>query len=327
MTIALQIRPGKTRLAGILACAAALVASLAHADGGATLRLVVGYPPGGSADVAARVIAPRLGTVLGQTVIVENRPGAGGQIAAQHVKGAPADGSVLLLSNTHTMITVPLTVRKPGFSATTDFKPVGTIATFELALAVFPGTQVGSVQDLKRWFAEHPLQRAIGVPAPASAPEFAAARIAKLLRADAVPVPYRGAAPLVQDLIGGQVSVAVSGVSDLILYHRAGKLRIISMSAASPLLPGVPSFSQAGIDGLELTDFLGLYAPAGVPSDRVTRLNAAVNSVLAMPEVQQTLNEQALVPAPGSPDEHSRRLSKAGTALGALVKDSGATAQ
>lgn len=99
------------------------------------------------------------------------------------------------------------------------------------------------------------------------------------------------------------------------------------MSAASPLLPGVLSFSQAGIDGLELTDFLGLYAPAGVPSDRVTRLNAAVNSVLAMPEVQQTLNEQALVPAHGSPDEHSRRLSKVGTALGALVKDSGATAQ
>ncbi|MDF3831634.1 tripartite tricarboxylate transporter substrate-binding protein [Cupriavidus basilensis] len=309
-------------LCGALWALSAPCAALAQ-DARGPVRLLVGYPPGGPADTAARIVAEKLTQALGRTVLVDNRPGAGGQIAAQALKVAPADGSVLLLSNTHTVATIPLTVRNAGFSPATDFRPVGTIATFELALAVHPKTGATNLAGLGAWFARHPGETGIGVPAAGSAPEFVAGKISKALKADTVPVPYRGAAPLVQDLLGAQVAAGISGVSDFLPYHQNGKLRIIAVSNPTPLLPGVPSFAQAGIAGLALTDFLGLYAPAATPDAIVVRYNATLNRVLAMPEIGEKLREHVMLPAPGTPAEQAQRLAQVSTALAGVVRESG----
>ena len=287
------------------------------------VRLLVGYPPGGPADTAARIVADKLSVQLGQPVVVDNRPGAGGQLAALALKAAPADGSVLFMSNIHTLATLPLTVKAPGFSPMGDFRAVGSVATFELALAVHPRTGARTLAELGRWFATHPREANIGVPAPASAPEFLEAEVSRAFHAEAMPIAYKGAAPLVQDLLGGQVAAAVSGVSDFLPYQQSGKLLMVAVTRATPLLPGVPSFADAGLPGLELTDFLGLYAPAALAEAAVARYNTALNRVLAQPDVVERLQAQVMTAMPGTPVEQAERLHRASRLMAALVQASG----
>lgn len=319
----------RRRVLGTLAAAAAALAvpqGVLRAQPGdyrGPVRLLVGYPPGGPADTAARIVADRLTAQLGQPVVVDNRPGAGGQLAAQALKAAPADGSVLFMSNIHTLATLPLTVKAPGFSPMSDFRAVGAVATFELALAVHPKTGARTLAELGQWFTAHPAQANIGVPASASAPEFLGAQVSKAFHADAVPIAYKGAAPLVQDLLGGQVAAAVSGVSDFLPYHQSGRLRMVAATRATPLLPGVPSFADAGFPGLELTDFLGLYAPAALADATVARYNAALNRVLTQPEVVERLQAQVMTAVPGTPAEQAERLRQASRLMAALVQATG----
>lgn len=287
------------------------------------IRMLVGYPPGGPADLAARIIATELGILLGAPVIVENRPGAGGQIAARELKTAPADGSVLFLTNTHTVGMLPLTLRQPGFDPATDFQPLGAIASFELALAVHPKTDARDLAALGQWFTRHAADASIGVPAPASAPEFIAAALSKTLDSDTVPVAYKGAAPLVQDLLGGQIAAGVSGISDFLQHHKTGRLRILAVTGATALLPDVPAFSRAGVAGIDLSDFQGLYAPAALPAPVAQRINVALNQVLARPDVQNKLQAQAMAPLGGPAQAHAQRLSQVRAGLARLVKDSG----
>ena len=305
---------------------AALWAALgAQAQGySGPVRMLVGYPPGGPADTAARIVAEKLAVELGQPVVVDNKPGAGGQIAAQALKAAPADGSVVFISNTHTVAMVPLTMKAAGFAPATDFRMIGTVATFELALAVHPKTGAGNLQELGAWLGAHRGEAGIGVPAPASAPEFVAGKISRVLKADTVPLAYRGAAPMVGDLLGGQIAAGVSGISDFLQYQQSGKLRILAVSRATPLLPGVPSFAQAGVAGLDnTTDFLGLYAPAALPDAIVARYNIALNRVLAQPEVVARLRGYVMTVAPGTPAEQAQRLAQVSKALAVLVQESG----
>ncbi|WP_038115006.1 tripartite tricarboxylate transporter substrate-binding protein [Variovorax atrisoli] len=295
----------------------------AQAQGGGPIRLLVGYTAGGPADTAARIVAERLGTELGQPVVVDNRPGAGGQIAAQALKAAPADGSVLFLSNTHTVVTVPLTVKNPGFATAKDFRIVGGVATFELALAVSPKTNAHNLKELGAWFAAHQSESTIGVPAPASAPELVAAKVSRALKADTVAASYRGAPPMVQDLLAGQLAAGVSSISDFQQYHQAGTLRILAVTRSTPLLPGVPSFAEAGLGGLDnTTDLLGIYAPAATPDAIVARYNTALNRVLSKPDVQARFKSYVMTPAPMTPAEQMQRLAQASVVLSALMSES-----
>lgn len=291
------------------------------------IRLLVGYPPGGPADIVARIMAERLSTVMGRAVVVDNRPGAGGQIAAQALKAAPADGSTLFLSNTHTIVTVPLTVASPGFSPSTDFRPIGTVANFELALAVHKRTGVKNLSELKAWLGTHTEEANIGVPAPMSAPEFIAGKLARAFRTKTVPVPYRGAAPMVQDLLAGQVAAAVSGVSDFLPYLDSGSLRILAVTRETPILAGVPSFEQAGYKGLDATDVLAMYAPIGMTETVVSQFNTAIRQVLSMPDVAAKLRGYAMTAAPSTPAEHTQRLSEVSRTLTNLMKDGSYTTQ
>jgi tripartite-type tricarboxylate transporter receptor subunit TctC len=306
----------------LVVCALGIVCG-AHAqaqDYRGAIRVLVGYPPGGPADTVARIVADKLPAQLGQPVFVENRPGAGGLIAAQQLKSAPADGSTLFLSNTHTVAMIPLINKAAGISPSKDFRTVGSVASFELALAAHPSTGAANFEQLGRWFVKNPSRVSIGVPAAGSVPELLAVLVARRFQTTGLPVAYKGATPMVQDLLGGQVSSGISAVSDFLQYQQTGRLRIVAVTQATPLLPGVPTFKDAGLQGVDFADLLGLYAPSATPTLVVARYNAALQRVLADPEVQEKLRALAMAPLPGTPAEHANRLARISNSMAAAVR-------
>lgn len=263
----------------------------AWAQADKTARILVGFPPGGGTDAIARLLAEHLRQELGHAVLVENRPGAGGQLAAQALKAAQPDGLTVMLSHDHTVSVIPLTVRQPGYNPARDFVPVGGIGTFVNALAL-PGTSRSSsakayLEDVRRKGGTS----SVGVPAPASIPVFAVQALAKANRLDLVPVPYRGSAPMMTDLIGGQIPAAIASIPDFIEAHLAGRVKVVAVMGRQrdPLLPDVPTFQELGISGFEELAFYGLFAPAGTPSALVSNWTQAVFRVLGRPDVRQRL--------------------------------------
>ncbi|MES2611507.1 MAG: tripartite tricarboxylate transporter substrate-binding protein [Pseudomonadota bacterium] len=284
------------------------------------ITLVVGYPAGGSADIGARILAEKLPPILGQPVIVENRAGAGGQIAARYVKAAPTNGSVLFFTNGHTVVTVPQILKAPGFDTRADLRPVSPFAGFELVLAVHPQTQAQTMKELLAYFTRTPGARNVAVPAPGSAPEFVVTRLAQLARADIQAVAYKGSAPAVQDVVGGQVPAAVLPVGDVLQYLKTGRLVAVAVTHATPLLPGVPAFADLGYAELGASDFLAVYAPAGLGDASVERINAAIQRVVAMPDVTERMLSYAMEPQKGSAAELGKRYEAARTTVQQLVK-------
>lgn len=287
------------------------------------VKVLVGYPPGGPADVIARLVADKLATELGQAVVVENRAGAGGLLAAQQLKVSPADGSVLFLSNMHTVAMLPLINKSAGFATEKDFRTVGSVASFELALAVHPSTEATTVAQLGAWFAANRGRANIGVPAPGSVPELMAVTLGRKFNTQAVPIAYKGAAPLVQDLLSGQIAAGVSGVAEFLQHHQAGKLRILSLTRPTPLLPGVPSFTDAGLPGLELTEVLGLYAPSAMASQVANRYNSALQRVLALPDVRERIRILTMTALPRSPSEHGELVARIQKNMADVVSTTG----
>ena len=287
-------------LPAVLSC----VGALAHAqDYKGPITLVVGYPPGGQADIGARILAERLPALLGQTVIVDNRAGAGGQIAARFVRDAGRNGTVLFFTNGHTVVTVPRILKSPGFNTQTDLRAIAPFASYEVALVAHPKTEARSVKDLVSYFQTHPAERNMAVPAPGSAPEFIVGRFSQLTNSGVQPVAYKGSAPAVQDLLGGQVAAAVLPIADVLQHVVAGKLRALAVSHATSLLPGVASFADAGLAELAASDFLGVYGPAALPDAQALRYSKAIRSIVSTPEVANRIRDMGAQPAPGTPQD------------------------
>lgn len=259
-----------------------------------TVRLLVGFPPGGGSDAIARLLAEKLQTPLGQSVVVENKAGAGGQIAAQTLKAAPADGSTFFLSHDHTISILPLIIKKPGFEPATDFVAVAGIANFANGLAVSSALPVHSLEEYMAWIRDHKAGiDTIGVPAPASVPEFLVTLIAKKYNYDVKAAPYRGSAPMIADMLGNQIAAGIASVPDFFEYHKAGKLRIISVigSQRQAALPDVATFQESGVVGFEDLPYFGIFAHKDTPQVEVDRFSAAIAQVLALPEVHQHLTK------------------------------------
>jgi tripartite-type tricarboxylate transporter receptor subunit TctC len=258
---------------------------------GRPIRLVVGYPAGGTADALARIYAEELGKRLGGPVVVDNRPGAGGQLAAEQFRSAPSDGSTLLLANSHMMTTLPLTSRSVKYDPMKDFAPVARMATFELALAVSAGLPAKTFEEYLALAKAQPEQRNFGIPAAGSGPHFAGYLVGKKRGIDLQPVPYKGGAPLLADLIGGHIPAAVDALGGLLEPHRAGKLRILAVTGPQRAagLPDVPTFSQLGFAELTSSNWVGLFAPLGLPPAQVQQIEKAVAEVAALPAVAAKL--------------------------------------
>jgi tripartite-type tricarboxylate transporter receptor subunit TctC len=274
-------------LAGLFTFAA----GLAQAQSAQPIRILVGFPPGGGTDAIARILADKLKDELGAPVIVDNRAGAGGQIAAQALKAAAPDGHTFFLSHDHTISILPLVTKNPGFDPAVDFIPVAGFATFANALALSSGTPGKSLPDYVAWVRQHGGKDTIGVPAPASIPEFLVGMLASKYKLDLQAAAYRGSAPMMGDMLGNQIKAGVASIPDFIENHKAGKLRVVAVigDKRQAILPDVPTFAELGVPGLEELPYYGIFAPAGTPHAVLDRFNQAMLKVIAMPDVREKL--------------------------------------
>ncbi len=300
-----------------------LLAQGAWAQSG-PIRILVGFPPGGSADVTARSIADKMKDTLGTGVIVENRPGAGGRIAAQAVKDAAPDGSTLMLAPFAVMVVQPIVFRSIKYDTTADFTPIGNSVTFSLALAAGPMTPATNMTELITWLRANPTLANYGSPAAGSMPHFLGELLASAAKVKLTHVPYQGGAPMVSNLLGGQIAIGFDTPAEFAEQHRAGKLRVLALSGAqrSAQFPGVATFREQGID-IDATAWFGLFGPAGMPRATVDKLNAALQAALKAPDLIERLDKLGLSVAPGSADDLSRRLATDKALWGPVIKSSG----
>ena len=301
------------------------VAPLQAQTGGAPVSILVGFPPGGNVDSVARNLAAGMQGALGRTVVVENKPGAGGQIAMQALARAAADGRTLMLSNEHAVSIIPMTVRNVGYDVAKDLVPVATVAALPLALAVHPSVKASNLQELAAWASAQNKALNVGIPAPASQPDFGVSMLVKKFGLKAASVPYRGGAPMVADLVGGHVLAGLSGISEFIPHHKAGALRIIAVSGPKrlPQMPDVPTFTESGITGFEERTFMGLFAPAGTPSDVLARYRDAARAVVGAANYRQALEGLGLEATYGDDKDLGTRVKHTTDTWGPVIRDSG----
>ena len=272
-------------------------AQSASAAADAPLRLVVGYPPGGSSDRVARIVADKLQAKLGSPVIVENKTGAGGRLSAQYVKAAPAHQPALLLANPAVMVVAPLVFPDAGYDAERDFRAVSHVNSYEFGVAVGSAVPVKELPHLMAWLKANPDKANFGVPATGSLPHFFGLMVGDAAKVRAEVVGYRGSAPLLNDLLGGQVPVAFDTFDTLLPQHEAGKIRILAVSSAkrSALAPQIPTFKEAGMD-LAATGWNTFFAPMSMPKAQAERLAGLIVEVMKDPDTQRKFETAKMEP-------------------------------
>ena len=300
--------------------------ALARAQG-RTLRILVGFPPGGGTDAIARLLGEALKAELGgATVVVENKAGAGGQLAAQALKAAAPDGNTVFISHDHTISILPLVSKTPGFEPAKDFVPVGGFASFVNAFAVSPGTPAKTMDEYVAWVRGNGGGKGtVGVPAPASTPEFLVKVLGGRYQLDLVPVPYRGSAPMMADMLGNQIAAGVGSVPDFIENHRAGRLRVLAVlgRARQAALPEVPSFGEMGLTGFDDLPYYGFWAPAGTPAAAVDGFSQALGRAMAQPAVRERLGQLGLTVDLMSPAQLAAREQAYTRSWAGIIQRSG----
>lgn len=279
-------------------CAAASLLGTAAAQPGdrvsGPVRLLVGFPPGGGGDIVARTVADRLSRSIGATVIVENRAGAGGRLAAEILKNAPADGNTVLITPLAPIVIAPLTFRKLNYNPEADFVPVAQLVKFPLAIATGANSPFKTLDNLVAWLKANPAQASFGTSAAGSQLHFLGLMFAQAIKVDMTHVPYQGGAPLVTDLIGGQIPVGVDQFP--YEFHKAGKIRMLATSGAarSPLMPDVPTFKEQGYPGVEGEAWFGAYMHVKTPAPIVQRIGEALVDAVRQPDAKQQLAQSGL---------------------------------
>jgi tripartite-type tricarboxylate transporter receptor subunit TctC len=313
--------------AALLVAAACAVAGAQEIKG--PVRIVVGYPAGGSADALGRVVADKLGAELKVPVIVENRVGAGGRVAAESMKNMPPDGNTIMVGNIAVMTLAQFSFRKLAYDGTRDFVPITHAANFQLGFAVGPmtggGAPAATLGDFVKWAHANPKDAAFGSPAAGSLPHFFGVMLSKGTGVELLHVPYNGSAPLKTAIVGGQIAASVDTVPDLVELHRAGKIRVLGVSGTqrAPQLPDVATFTEQGFRDINGLGWFGFYAPNGTPKPVVDRLNAAIVKVLALPDVRERLSGVGLEPTGSTPEELARVMAADAARWGPVIQASG----
>lgn len=270
-----------------------------------SVRIVVGFAPGGATDIVGRLIAQKLSEATGQSFFVENRPGASATIAAELVARAAPDGYTLMIAATTSHSILPSLMAKLSYDPLRDFAPVSLLATSPLLLALHPSLPIRSVGDMIKLARARPGQLSFGAGGTGTPPHMAGELFKQMAGVDMLYVPYKGEAPAISDLIGGQISLIFSNVIAVLPQVQAGRLRGIAVTAAGrlPTLPEFPTVAESGLLGFVVDAWFGLVTTARTPNEVISRLNVATVRGMSQPDVRERLAGQGLFVKAGSPAE------------------------
>ena len=273
------------------------------------VRIVVPYPPGGAGDMHSRLVAQKLSATLGQQVIVENRAGASGNIGSDHVAKSPPDGHTILFATTNLAINHAANAAKVPFNVLTDLLPVSMSLTSQNLIAVRPTLPVRNIAELVAYAKANPGKLSFGSSGVGS-PWLGMELLKTMAGISMVHVPYKGDAPAITDLMGGQIDLYATNVSALDAHHRSGKLRGIAVTSRkrASSLPDIATVDESGVPGYELESWFGFMVPAGTPRPIVDRLNAAMVQIIGMPDVQKAMLDVGLTPATSTPEAYAARI-------------------
>ena len=289
------------------------------------VTLVVPFTPGGSTDFLGRIVGEQLAHSLGQPVVIDNRPGAGGSTGSALVAKADPDGYTLLLGHIGTLAFNPSLYPKLTYDPLTSFAPISMVARLPNVLVVNPSVPAHSVSELIDYVRQHPGELNYSSGGIGSAAHIATAAFASAAGLDLVHVPYKGTGPGVIDLIGGRVQLTMTGGPAVLPFVRAGKLRALAVSSATRLTgePELPTIAEAALPGFEASQWYGVVAPAGTPEPIVQRLNAAVRQAMASPDVVAKLATEGAEPWLTTPAEFHDLIAADIVRWGQLIRDNG----
>ena len=291
------------------------------------IRLVVGFAPGGAADAVSRAIGEPLGRLLGQSIVIDNRPGNGSSLAAELVAKAPADGYTLLIASPSSQSVNPVINKNLGYVPERDFAPVTKVTSSPLVVAVHPSLPVNSIPELIAYAKKMPGKLNYGSSGNGSAPHLGAVLFSRVAGVEMVHVPYKGGGPAVQALLAGDIQLSFATPPSVLPLVQAGRLRGLAVTtrAASPSVPGLPGMGEAGLAGYDLTFWYGFFVPAGTPPDAIRKLFTATTQVLQRPDLKQLLAKEGTdVAGSKSPEEFAAFLREDAKLWQQLVKDTGA---
>ncbi|WP_046869174.1 Bug family tripartite tricarboxylate transporter substrate binding protein [Microvirga massiliensis] len=277
-----------------------------------TIKIVVPFAAGGGSDVIARIVAQELTDKLGQSIIVENRPGAGGTFGAGQVAHSEPDGYTLLLGSSSELAQYPAISASVSYNPETDFAPVALLATVPLVLTANPELPIKSLSDLLDYAKREPGKLNYGSAGPGSATHLGMAMLNAMTSTQMTHVPYRGSAPVVTDLLAGHLQVAMPPLSTVLPYAEGEKLRLVAVSTArrSPSLPSVPTLKESGLADYEIGLWTGLLAPAGTPPAVIERLNGALTEAMAAPDVREAMVKQGAEITLSPPDVFAAAIKR-----------------
>jgi tripartite-type tricarboxylate transporter receptor subunit TctC len=291
-----------------------------------TVKLVVPFPPGGPLDATGRAIAQKLTEAWGQSVIVENKPGAGGNIGADYVAKSAPDGYTVVMGALSTHAVNPSLYPKMPFDAQRDFAPITLVAITPNVLVVNPSLPVHSVKELIAYAKANPGKLSFGSGSIGSAGHLAGELFKVDAGVDMVHVPYKGAAPAMQGLLAGDTQLMFDNLASAMSQVKAGKLRALAVTSAerSKLVSDLPTMAEAGVPGFDISTWYGLLAPAGTPPDLIAKWNADVTKILSAPEMRERLATQGAEAAPDSPADFAKFIASELVKYAKIVKASGA---
>lgn len=312
----------------LLAGLAGVVAAVAIAQGypDKPIKLVVPFPPGGGADNLARSVMPRVGEILGQSIVIENRPGAGGNVGSEAVARAAADGYTLLYGTNGTHGINQALYPKTGFDPVKDFAPVSRMSYIPAMLVVIPGVPAASLKELQAYLKANPGKLSYASAGNGTTSHMAAELFKRAAGVDIQHIPYKGGGPAIAGLLGGEVQLMIDLTANLSAQVKAGKLKAIAVTSASrvPSFADLPTMEEAGLAGFEVTASDGIYAPAGTPRPVVDRINAAMKQALSEPAVVERLAARGAVAIHSTPEAQLAHIVKELPMWARVVKDSGA---
>ena len=301
--------------------------ALAQAYPTKPVTIIVPFAAGGTTDILARIIGQALTAELGQSVVVDNRAGAGGNIGGQAAAKAAPDGHTLFMGTVGTHAINASLYKKMPFDPVKDFAPLTRVANVPNLLVANPAQPYKSVKDLIAYAKANPGKVNFGSSGNGSSIHLSGELFKSLAKVDMQHVPYKGSAPAVTDLLGNQIGIMFDNMPSAIQHVRSGKLAPLAVTTAkrSPELPNVPTIAEAGVPGYEATSWFGMFAPAGTPAPVLAKLNAAIVKVLAQPDVKKKINEQGAEVYSETPEQFAAFIQAESVKWGKVVKESGAS--